>query len=478
MMNTSKSLWYRRSSFLCIIALLVGVEGGCGGGVLTAGMIGFDLNQLKSTVKQAEDSGHSLIDHGNVALGQQQLLLAGTLNGGIDRFQKAYQSSMHKTFNEVDITEKNTFDQLTDLSNKALHMESQTSQDAQNLVLTSQTTVNQILDRLPLTDKSPVFFGFVTRDVLNSFDASPADVQIMGYHLVDDSIGRKKPFVEIAGHVIPEDHVDPQYDRIKVTLPPEILKQLRVGNEPCDPMQPFEIRVIVYSKSASFFKSLFRFPDEAHYDGHASPGKRRYSISLIADGETSQEIQVAQAKDVYSGQVNVDCESTGSTGVNWQAPVGSNQVNATADWVNTDKVGQQSPNAAASGLNATATGSIRGQNKNWLGNCDGGGHGTLHMHVTYTIPQQQTQPLNSASESVLMAPDSVKFTVPVAENNKWHSVRITVKRAGCANDFDSIQLNVPDNPNQNVDQSSTHGYFVLKYALGTITVSSTPQLPE
>ncbi len=77
-----------------------------------------------------------------------------------------------------------------------------------------------------------------------------------------------------------------------------------------------------------------------------------------------------------------------------------------------------------------------------------------------------------------MAPDSVSFTLPMTENNKWHSAHITVKRLKCADEFDSIQLNFPENASQNIDQSSTNGYFTLKYQMGTLTVSSTPQLPQ
>jgi hypothetical protein len=68
-------------------------------------------------------------------------------------------------------------------------------------------------------------------------------------------------------------------------------------------------------------------------------------------------------------------------------------------------------------------------------------------------------------------------TVPMTENNKWHSAHITVKRFKCADELDSIQLNFPENANRNIDQSSANGFFTLKYQMGTLTVSSTPQLP-
>src|SRR5262245_49007842 len=47
--------------------------------------IGGFLASVRATIKQLEDSAHSLIDHGNIALAQQQMLLAGILRSLVEQ---------------------------------------------------------------------------------------------------------------------------------------------------------------------------------------------------------------------------------------------------------------------------------------------------------------------------------------------------------------------------------------------------------
>src|ERR1700690_1929603 len=69
------------------------------GGATLTGLI----SGLKGLAKQIEDSGHSLIDHGNAALGQQQVLMASTLSATIAQFEQAYKSSLTLTFDKIDV---------------------------------------------------------------------------------------------------------------------------------------------------------------------------------------------------------------------------------------------------------------------------------------------------------------------------------------------------------------------------------------
>jgi hypothetical protein len=78
------------------------------GGASLTGLI----SGLKGLAKQIEDSGHSLIEHGNAALGQQQVLMASTLNATISQFEQAYKSSLTLTFDEVDVQTQNAYKEL------------------------------------------------------------------------------------------------------------------------------------------------------------------------------------------------------------------------------------------------------------------------------------------------------------------------------------------------------------------------------
>src|SRR5438046_807208 len=61
------------------------------------------VSGLNGVVKQIENSGHSLIEHGNIALGQQQVLMASTLAETIRQFESAYAKSLNLTFEKVDV---------------------------------------------------------------------------------------------------------------------------------------------------------------------------------------------------------------------------------------------------------------------------------------------------------------------------------------------------------------------------------------
>ena len=75
------------------------------------------------------------------------------------------------------------------------------------------------------------------------------------------------------------------------------------------------------------------------------------------------------------GQVNFGCNESRSVNVAWNAPPGAEQINATASWVNTDNVRSQDQHVVITGNTAAASGVISGRDREWTGNCPGGGHG-------------------------------------------------------------------------------------------------------
>ena len=56
-------------------------------------------------------------------------------------------------------------------------------------------------------------------------------------------------------------------------------------------------------------------------------------------------------------------------------------------WANTDNIKGQSQQASVQGNMAVATGTISGQDRQWTGNCPGGGHGELVLSGTYVVDQ-------------------------------------------------------------------------------------------
>src|SRR5580700_5588684 len=114
------------------------------GGATLSGLI----SGLKGVVKQIEDSGHSLIEHGNIALGQQQVLLASTLAETIRQFEGAYAKSVTLTFDKFDVQTQNAYNALDQLVKNADRIRSSTVADAQNLIYKTQGAANQLLGTL------------------------------------------------------------------------------------------------------------------------------------------------------------------------------------------------------------------------------------------------------------------------------------------------------------------------------------------
>jgi len=88
-----------------------------------------------------------------------------------------------------------------------------------------------------------------------------------------------------------------------------------------------------------------------------------------------------------SGQVNFGCGESKPVSSAWNAPPGAEQINASASWVNTDNVKSQDQHVTIAGNTATATGVISGRDREWTGNCPGGGHGELVVQGSYQLLQ-------------------------------------------------------------------------------------------
>jgi len=318
------------------------------------------INGLKGVVKQIEDSGHSLIEHGNVALGQQQVLMASTLSATIDKFAEAYKGSLTLTFDKLDVQTQNSFKSLEAVVKSADKIRSSSVADAQNLIYKTQGAANQLLGVIPLLKRPPVYYGFTTRDILTAASAAaPSDIEILGFNLTDSALKFRKPQITVAGTAIPDDKVGVEYDRVKVQLPDDIRKKLRLANTPCDPIKTFPISVRVFYTEHSWLSKVSSwFNSEVVFTGQASPGNPSYEITAGFVGTNTSTAAVSTPFRLSSGQLNVGCESTVSTSVQFTAPAGATQINPVAAWANTNNLDNVSQNAVSTGLTATATGSI------------------------------------------------------------------------------------------------------------------------
>jgi len=435
------------------------------------------LNGLNGVVKQIEDSGHSLISHANAALGQQQVLMASTLAATISQFQEAYQKSLTLTFDKVDAQTQNAYRALDKTVKDADKIRTSTVVDAQNLIYQAQGAANQLLGRLPFTNRSPVYYGFTTRDILAAAHASPVDIEILGFYLTDSQLNFRKPKITVSGTVLPDDKVDAQFDRVKVQLTDELRKKLRLENTACEPIKTFPVKIqVFYTKHSWLSHASSYFDSEADFGGQASPGSPLYEITADFSGVQTTTGSQAIPFSASGGYTSVGCEQTSPGSAQFTAPAPATQINPTAAWTGVANVSNQTQTPAATGLTATATGTIRGLNKDFFGNCPGGGHGTLVVSGTYNVPLITTAPYTQSS-SVTAASDS-SIVVPSIDGVKLNSVSVKFRRKACPDLFDEVTFPIPDDPNRNVQQTSKHGFFTVTYDRGNLTIAGTALLAE
>jgi hypothetical protein len=165
------------------------------------------------------------------------------------------------------------------------------------------------------------------------------------------------------------------------------------------------IRVTALQKPSSVSKSGNKFTVQATFLGT----KKR-----------KEEIVVPFRNS--SGQLNVGCGESASTSVSWNVPVGAlAPPNARASWEAADNLRGQDQHVsvqgnADSGYVVTATGTISGQDRQWTGNCPGGGHGQLVLSGDYRTnqdAQDEKVQVGDSQVNVDEGEDAV-FDVPVS----------------------------------------------------------------
>jgi hypothetical protein len=441
---------------------------------------------MQAFIQTLEASAHSLLEQGNAIAAQQQLLLAGTLQGTIRQLQEAYKGSMDKTFDGLETQQGNAFKRLQLTLQDASKLENRTASDLNQIVTNTQDAANQLMDRMPLTDKSPVYFGVQTRDVLASFDPQPNDIVISGYHLVDQRLGNKKPDIQIAvagkTYNISKDHPEDiavQFNKIQITLPEDLKKAIRIDNLPCEPMRLFHLTGTVYYKSPVAY-GLVNLDRTFDFNANVSPGERLYAMKVFIDGARTALQPVQSDFSVASGEQQVDCDASTSTAIQWSGPAEAKQINPRSEWINTNNVRENNSTPASTGTTATASGTIYGLHKQCgpfnICNCPGGGHGNLHLFGTYVVDKLQTTPFHDERSVVHVNPTHI--SIPSETVLALTSVDIQITRKGCAQVLDTIHIAVPADQNKVVQATSANGFFVATLQPGQIDVSTTNLAPD
>lgn len=89
--------------------------------------------------------------------------------------------------------------------------------------------------------------------------------------------------------------------------------------------------------------------------------------------------------EAFGPRLAVGCEDNNSSRVDYAVPDGAYEVQRFCEWVQVDDLKTQSCETSLSGTTVSANGNIRGRDREWTGNCPGGGHGTLRLYGSYKI---------------------------------------------------------------------------------------------
>jgi hypothetical protein len=440
---------------------------------LTAVTIGQFMQGLHDVIQQLETSAHSLIDQGNIALGQQQMLLAGILQQTLDKVGSTYAKALNTTFGQLSVAEQNSFSQLYETINKMKDLEAHTASDVQAIVYQTQGAANQLLDRLPFVDKYPVFFGAAVRDLTLNPDQQPSDIELLGFHWTDPKIS-KNPVISVGGDLVPPNLVSVREDRVEVQIPDSTKHKIGFGNLPCDPRKTFPISIKVFDTEAKgFWPIQWSSEREFDFNANALPGAQLFDVKVGYSGTRSTQALQAVSYSQKSGWIGAGCEETNNASVRYEAPAGATEIQCAAAWVDTAGVKSVSQNCAVGGAIITAAGSITGRDRQCLPgigglfgrkstcNCPGGAHGWLQVAGSFKVPMTTTEQIHNASvgEYALREGSSASVTLPFDSTVVLASVAINISKKQCPTEYDRIDINAPGNPVQQVNQNSENGFF-------------------
>ena len=456
---------------------------------VAAGMtIGGLISGMRELVQQIEQSARALMDQGNNALAQQQLIFAGILKGTIEKTEAAYANSLDKTFTQLSAEEQSLFRNTFEVIAQTKSLVQTGGKEFQSAIYKTQGAANQLISRLPLSSAFPVFYGAQVGSSIASMDESPTDIVLLGFMLTDQHIGGKRPVVAVASQAIDSKYISVQEDRIEVQLPNDLKEKINLKGGFCKPRQSFPIGVTVfYSQKRGVWPFTWRTEREMHFNANAVAEIIKFEYRVDFDGARSDKELVAQSFENQSGSVSAGCTETANANAVFNAPEGAVELNCTASWVSTSHIKGSSQNCVPAGNTVTATGSITGKDRecavrdvvSWasggflgglvssvigqetLCNCPGGASGKLQISGTYKMPKTTVTQIVGKSLGIYSVREGMaaNISLPIDTAVTKKLVRVEVRRKGCDQIVDNIHINLAATPILAVDQISQNGLF-------------------
>lgn len=154
----------------------------------------------------------------------------------------------------------------------------------------------------------------------------------------------------------------------------------------------------------------------------------KYSLQVTFKGVKKRKELVTVPFRTSSGQLNVGCGDSASTSVSWNVPAGAKDIHPQASWERADNIKSQTQQVSLNGNVATAVGTINGQERQWTGNCPGGGHAELILSGTYTTDQDapDEEAIIGTFQDTVPEHGQAKFDIPISLGAVVQSCEIRV----------------------------------------------------
>jgi hypothetical protein len=200
----------------------------------------------------------------------------------------------------------------------------------------------------------------------------------------------------------------------------------------------------------------------------AAPIQRPLSITINITSDKKTMVPVVVPFEVGGGQVSFGCGDSAHPAVTYTVPDGARDVTAQAEWRNTDHAKGQTQVTTITGPMVIASGTITGEDRNWVGKCPGTGRGELVLKGTYTI-DQENEPVRVVNTvaGFIAAGKEETFVIPgVAGSSATHCQIVVSSVEG-----EIASATVPLNSAIATEKPKFDGPIKAAWAKGKLTVS-------
>ena len=458
------------------------------GGALTIGVL---IQGLQDLAKQLEDGAQALLQQGNIALSQQQMIAAGSIRALANQIGEIYKDRLNDTAKVIAFAEGNLADDATKILAQAQDIEKAIANDVRTSLYQLQGSVNQLINRMPFTVRNPVFYGMLVYDVATAFPSRGYDLELLGLNLTDPKRGSRVPKIVVGGEVVPAEKVSVQEDRVQVVLPQTVKEKIGFRQSTCAPPTPFAANMTVYFRTENRFMFFPGKDIETTFNAFALAEPDAIMAKVNYSGLTHTVVDRVESFTQPGSYATVGCTDNNNGAAVANLPANATEIKCNAAWVDYANLKTQSASCAVGGSTVTASGTMRGLDLNCfvrdvftggifgrlIGktfcNCPGGGHGTLQLTGTYKVPQTSTSSFRDDSVPPYRFVENFDSSIPSDTARQIQVIDVELRRARCDNPLDMIRLQIPADATAVATQAAQNGLFKATYKNQRLTIERT-----